>query len=63
MVFGVLTYQRSAREQRQAAALGMLQDYLSSAVEHPDLANRTPEQPADARYSAFATNALREAGR
>ena len=58
MVFGVLTYQRSAAEQRQAAALGILQDYLRSAVEHPDLASRAPEQPVDVRYGAFATNAL-----
>ena len=58
MVFGVLTYQRSATESRQAAALGMLQDYLKLAIEHPDLASRTPEQPEDARYSWFATHAL-----
>ena len=58
MVFGVLTYQRSAAEHRQAGAVGMLQDYLESAVEHPDLASGNPEQPVDARYDWFATNAL-----
>ena len=40
MVFGVLTYQRSAVESRQAAALGMLQEHLKLAVDHPDLATR-----------------------
>ncbi len=58
MVFGVITYQRSATENRQAAALGMLQNHLKLAVEHPDLASRTPDQPVDARYSWFATHAL-----
>ena len=58
MVFGVITYQRSAAENRQSAALGMLQNHLKLAVEHPDLASRTPDQPADARYSWFSTHAL-----
>ena len=58
MVFGVLTYQRSASEARQAAALGMLQEHLKLAVEHPDLASRGPDQPVDARYEWFATHAL-----
>lgn len=58
MVFGVLTYQRSATHQRQAASLGILQEYLKMAVEHPDLASRAAGQPLDARYEWFATNAL-----
>ena len=58
MVFGVLTFQRSAAEHRQAASLGMLQEYLKLAVEHPDLASRVPDQPVDARYEWFATHAL-----
>jgi hypothetical protein len=58
MVFGVLTYQRSAVEHRQAAALSMLQEYLKLAVEHPDLASPGPDQPVDARYEWFATQAL-----
>ena len=58
MVFGVLTYQRSAAESRHAAALGMLQEYLKLAVEHPDLASRAPDQPVDPRYEWFATHAL-----
>ena len=58
MVFGVLTYQRSATENRQAASLGMLQEYLKLSVEHPDLASRAPDQPADTRYTWFATHAL-----
>ena len=58
MVFGVLTYQRSAVEHRQAAALSMLQEYLKLAVEHPDLASPRPDQPVDARYEWFATHAL-----
>ncbi len=36
----------------------MLQEYLKLAVEHPDLASRRPDQPADARYEWFATHAL-----
>ena len=58
MVFGVLTYQRSAADSRQAAALGMLQEHLKLAVEHPDLASRGVDQPLDARYEWFATHAL-----
>ena len=58
MLFGVLTYQRSAAHQRQAASLGILQDYLKMAVEHPDLASRDPGQPVDAEYEWFATHAL-----
>lgn len=58
MVFGVLTYQRSAVHQRQAGALGMLQEYLKLAVEHPDLASRAVDQPVDAQYDMFATHAL-----
>jgi len=58
MVFGVLTYQRSAAEHRQASALTMLQEYLKLAVQNPDLASRRPDQPADARYVWFATHAL-----
>ena len=58
MVFGVLTYQRSAAENRQASSLSMLQEYLKLAVEHPDLASRRPDQPVDARYDWFATHAL-----
>ena len=58
MLFGVLTYQRSAANQRQAASLGILQDYLKMAVEHPDLASRHPGQAVDAEYEWFATHAL-----
>lgn len=58
MVFGVLTYQRSAAEQRQVAALGVLQEYLKLAVEHPDLASRGHEQPVDSKYGWFAMHAL-----
>ena len=58
MLFGVLTYQRSAAEHRQAASLSMLQEYLKLAVQHPDLASRLPDQPVDARYEWFATHAL-----
>ena len=58
MVFGVLTYQRSAAEQRQVAALGVLQEHLKLAVEHPDLASRDHDQPVDAKYGWFATHAL-----
>jgi hypothetical protein len=58
MVFGVLTYQRSAAEQRQVSALGVLQEYLKLTVEHPDLASRSDDQPVNARYGWFATHAL-----
>ena len=36
----------------------MLREYLKLSVEHPDLASRVPDQPADVRYEWFATNAL-----
>ena len=42
VIFGVLTYRRGVQEQRQAAAVGILQEYLKLSVEHPDLA-RHPE--------------------
>lgn len=58
MVFGVLTYQRSASDQRQIIALGILQDYLKTSVEHPDLASQDRNQPVDAKYLWFATHAL-----
>ena len=44
MVFGVLTYQRSAVEHRQAASLSMLQEYLKLAVERTWLAH-VPTSP------------------
>ena len=58
LVFGVLTYQRSAADQRQVAALGVLQEHLKLAVEHPDLASRSPDQPVDPRYGWFVTHAF-----
>ena len=58
MVFGLLTYQRSATENRQAGALGMLQEHLKLAVEHPDLASRGADVPADTRYEWFVAHAL-----
>ena len=58
MVFGVLTFQRSTFQQRQAGSLGILHDYLKVAVEHPDLASRRPDQPIDAEYVWFVTNAI-----
>ena len=58
MIFGVLTYQRSAADQREAAALSILQDYLKLSIEHPDLASRDRGQPVDAKYQWFATHAL-----
>ena len=39
-------------------ALGVLQEHLKAAVEHPDLASRGHDQPVDARYGWFATHAL-----
>jgi hypothetical protein len=47
LVFGLLTYQRSAADQREVAALGVLQEYLKLAVEHPDLASRGPDEPVE----------------
>lgn len=58
MVFGVLTYQRSAAHQRQAESLAILQEYLKLAIEHPDLASRRRDEPVDASYEWFATHAL-----
>jgi hypothetical protein len=58
MVFGVLTYQRSTFQQKQAGSLGILHDYLTLAVEHPDLASRRPDQPINAEYEWFVTNAM-----
>jgi hypothetical protein len=58
MFFGVSTYRRGVHEQRQAAAVGTLQEYLKMSVEYPDLARRVSGQPLDARYEWFATHAV-----
>jgi hypothetical protein len=58
MIFGVLTYRRGVHEQRQAMAVGILQEYLKLSVEHPELASRVRDQPMDATYNWFATHAL-----
>ena len=58
VVFGVMTYWRSAADQRQTAALAALQEYLKLSIEHPDLANRDRAQPVDDKYKWFATHAL-----
>ncbi len=58
MVFGVMTYRRTANEQRQSMALGVLQDYLKVAVEHPELASFEDGEPIDLRHAWFAANAL-----
>ncbi len=58
VIFGVLTYRRGTHDQRQAAAVGILQEYLKLSVEHPDLASRVSDQPVDASYNWFATHAL-----
>lgn len=58
MIFAVTTYLRGARQQRQAAAIGILQDYLKFSVDHPELASRSPDAPADARYEWFAIHTL-----
>lgn len=58
MIFAVTTYWRGSREHRQAAAIGILQDYLKFTVEHPELASRPADAPIDARYVWFATHTL-----
>ena len=58
MIFAVTTYWRGSREHRQAAAIGILQDYLKFSVEHPELASRPADAPIDARYAWFATHTL-----
>ena len=58
VIFGVMTYRRGAHDQRQVAAVGILQEYLKLSIEHPDLASRVSDQPVDASYSWFATHAL-----
>jgi len=58
MVFGVMTYRRTAEEQRQSMALGVLQDYLRLSVEHPELASFEDGERVDIRHAWFAANAL-----
>ena len=58
MVFGVLTFRRTAEEQRQSMALGVLQDYLKLSVEHPDLASLEGRETVDLRHAWFSVNAL-----
>jgi hypothetical protein len=57
-VFGVYQFTRSAENQLQSSAFGVLQHYLDQAVARPDLATRTPDQPVDAQYAWFAANAM-----
>ena len=58
VIVGLVTYRRSVTEQRQAAALGILHEYLKLSVEHPELASRERGQAIDASYDAFVTHAL-----
>jgi len=58
VIFAVVTYTRGVHEQRQAAAIGILQEYLKLSVDHPDLASRDSSEPVDAKYGWFATHAL-----
>ncbi|MFI1165787.1 hypothetical protein ACH4UM_19770 [Streptomyces sp. NPDC020801] len=68
VIIAVWTYRRNAEAQLRAAqaqlqltALGILQHYLDLAVEHPELASPSREQPVDARYAWFAAHALNTA--
>jgi hypothetical protein len=58
MIFAVTTYWRGAREQKQASAINILQDYLKFSVDHPELASRDANAPTDARYEWFAAHTL-----
>jgi hypothetical protein len=49
--------ERSAAAQTHAAAVGVLQDYMKLAIEHPDLANRADAAPVDDRYEWLAAHA------
>lgn len=57
-IFGVYQFVRSARNQLQSSAFGVLQHYLDQATARPDLATRAPDQPVDLQYGWFAANAI-----
>jgi hypothetical protein len=57
-IFGVYQFVRSAENQLQSSAFGVLQHYLDQATARPDLATRAPGQPVDAQYAWFAANAV-----
>lgn len=51
----------SAEAQSHALAIGILQDYMKLAIEHPELANRPDKQPVDDRYEWLAAHAYSSA--
>ena len=58
MIFGVMTYRRGVEVQHEAAAIGILQEFLKLSIEHPQLASGAAEQAEDPQYAWFATHAL-----
>lgn len=61
LVLGIWDYNRNAQAQVQLTALGVLQNYLNLAVQHPELASHDPNDPVDVRYAWFAAHALNTA--
>ena len=51
----------SARMQREAIAVGVFQDYLRLAIDHPDLADHPDAQSVQGRYEWFASHAFASA--
>ena len=58
MIFGVLTYRRGVHVQHEAAAVGILQEFLKLSIEHPQLASGKGSQPDDPQYVWFTTHVL-----
>lgn len=61
LAVGIWDYNRNAQTQVQLTALGVLQNHLDLAVQHPELASRDAGDPVDARYAWFAAHALNTA--
>ena len=61
LVVGIWDYNRNAQAQVQLTALGVLQNHLDLAVQHPELASHDSNDPIDVRYAWFAAHALNTA--
>jgi hypothetical protein len=58
VLIGVKTYRETAESQTHVVTLGVLQEYLQLAVEHPELASRPESAPVDSAYDWFASHAF-----
>jgi hypothetical protein len=58
LLVGIRNFNHNAEAQFQLSALNTIQHYFDLAIAHPELATREDNQPVDARYAWFASQAL-----